>query len=262
VKKPRTGRLVDGWVRIGGEEMHYLVSSDPVPADRSPVVLVHGQGVASRYLVPLAEHLAPDFKVYVPDLPGFGESYKPRHTLGIPELADALADWARAVGLSRAHYIGNSLGCNILAEFGIGHHELVDRLVLQGPTTDPQARTLVGQLTRWLLNGAREPSGMSRIMARDYARAGAGRIRETVRHLMRHPIEERLPEVRAPTLIVRGTRDPIISHAWAQEACRRLPNGALIELPGATHTINMFAPLEFTRVLRPFLADARDHRRQ
>ena len=64
-----------------------------------------------------------------PDLPGFGESTKPRHVLTLPELADCLYSWMRARGIERAMLIGNSFGCQILAELALRHPEMVDRLV-------------------------------------------------------------------------------------------------------------------------------------
>ena len=45
--------------------------------DGPPVVLVHGYGVSSAYLLPLARALAGRCAVYVPDLPGHGRSEDP-----------------------------------------------------------------------------------------------------------------------------------------------------------------------------------------
>jgi pimeloyl-ACP methyl ester carboxylesterase len=61
------------------------------------VVLVHGIGVSSRYMTPIAIELAATCKVYAPDLPGFGLSAKPSRILDVPALADALAAWMRAL---------------------------------------------------------------------------------------------------------------------------------------------------------------------
>ena len=78
-------------------------------------MLVHGVAVSSRYLVPLAEHLAPRARVYVPDLPGYGLSDRPAgRDLTVPELADALLGWMDRVGLDRPHLLGNSFGCQVI----------------------------------------------------------------------------------------------------------------------------------------------------
>ena len=72
------------------------VSSEPGSGRSAPVVLVHGQVISSRYMVPTAELLAPEFRVFAPDLPGFGLSGKPKRVLTVPELADALTGWMKA----------------------------------------------------------------------------------------------------------------------------------------------------------------------
>ncbi len=81
-----------------------------------PIVLVHGIAVSSRYMVPVAEELAPFASVHAPDLPGFGRSAKPRRTLTVPELARALLAWLDAAGLERPLLLGNSLGCQVVVD--------------------------------------------------------------------------------------------------------------------------------------------------
>ena len=70
----RFGRLQRRWFVVDGRRLHARVSVEPVPADAPAVVLVHGLGVASTYMVPTAARLAPDYPVYAPDLPGFGDA--------------------------------------------------------------------------------------------------------------------------------------------------------------------------------------------
>src|SRR4051794_15261938 len=66
-----TGQLVSTWIPVQGLRMHALVSADATPSDARTLVLVHGVGASSRYLVPLAERLTPRVRVFVPDLPGY-----------------------------------------------------------------------------------------------------------------------------------------------------------------------------------------------
>jgi 2-hydroxy-6-oxonona-2,4-dienedioate hydrolase len=60
--------------------MHARVSEDSLLKDSPALILVHGLVVSSRYMVPIAELLSAHYRVYVPDLPGFGKSGKPPHT--------------------------------------------------------------------------------------------------------------------------------------------------------------------------------------
>ena len=68
----------------------------------------------------------------------------------------------------------------------------------EGPTTDPAARSLFGQLGEWLRNSRFEPP-ISHNMVRDYWKAGLPRAIATARYLLRDAIEEKLPRVRVPT---------------------------------------------------------------
>ncbi|MEU2924511.1 alpha/beta hydrolase [Streptomyces sp. NPDC007251] len=53
---------------------------------------------------------------------------------------------------------------------------------------------------------------------------------------------------------MRGTRDPIVPRAWAEEVARLLPDGRTASVPGAGHTLNCSAPLELARITRTLLA--------
>lgn len=249
----RIGRLESRWFFVDGWRLHARVSTEPVRGDAPAVVLVHGLGVASTYMVPTAVRLAPDYRVYAPDLPGFGHSDKPPRALDIPELADALVSWLDAVGLERAHLIGNSMGCQIIVDTAVRHPARVERAVLQGPTIDRHARTLPQQLGRTLLDVFHEHPSQPLVQTRDYAKFGLRRSLRTFQFAVRDRIEDKVPLVRAPTLVVRGARDPIVSQRWAEEVTRLLPEGRLVVIPGAPHTLNYSTPREFVRVLRPFL---------
>ncbi len=228
--------------RVGGEAL-----------DGPPVVLVHGMVISSRYMVPTALELAPLCPVYAVDLPGYGDSVLPHAILGLAELADALAAWMDAMRFPAAHLVANSFGCQVLAEFALRHGHRVDRLVFQGPTVDPTARSVRQQLVRLIQNSSSEAPGLAWITIVDYGKAGMRRIRATIRMAIEDRIEDKLPGIAAPTLVVRGGNDPLVPQPWAEEVARRLPRGELRLLPGLGHTINYTAPREFMATLRPFL---------
>ena len=105
----RTAELESAWTEAGGLRVHARFSTQTPPEDAPPIILVHGLGVASRSMVPLAKALAPSYRVHAPDLPGFGDSEKPPQVLNLAELTDCLVAWTRACGLERAVFLGNSV---------------------------------------------------------------------------------------------------------------------------------------------------------
>ena len=235
--------------------MHARASDNPLPNNGPALILVHGLVVSSRYMVPIAEVLSAHYRVYVPDLPGFGKSGKPPHVLSLVELSDTLAAWMQEAGLGRAAFLGNSFGCQIIADLAVRHPGRVERAVLQGPTMDPRGRTVLRQIGGFLLDMPREPPSLLAIELLDYLSAGTVRSWRTFRYALEDRIETKLPDMRVPTLVVRGSRDRIVSQCWAEEVTSLLPMGRLVVIPGAAHTANYGWPLEFAREVQAFLGD-------
>jgi pimeloyl-ACP methyl ester carboxylesterase len=217
-----------------------------------PVVLVHGFVLAGDYMMPAANILSPFARTYVPDLPGYGLSDRPPQ-INLHVLGDCLAEWMEELKLCRAHFIGNSFGCQILVDFAVRYSGLVQGLVLQGPTVDPAARSIGKQVLRLIKNSRIESPGLGRLMFRDYWRAGWRSIAATVRMALHDRPESKLPHVTASTLVVRGSRDVLVPQSWAERIVRLLPEGQLLVLPGLAHTINYTAPAIFINAIRPFL---------
>lgn len=236
--------------RVDGLAVHALVADGPPEAPF--VLLVHGQGMSSRYMEPLGDRLTRFARAHAPDQPGFGDSARPPRILDLEGLADFHAAYLRAAGVARAALLGNSFGCQIAVACAERHPELVDRLVLQGPTADPASRTFARIARRWFANARREPSHL-RFSLSEYRRAGFARALSTFRAMLRDRIEDRLPRVTAPVLVVRGERDPIAPQPWAERLAALAPRGRLAVVPGAAHTMNRYQPDELARVVEPFL---------
>ena len=82
----------------------------------------------------------------------------------------------------------------------------------------------------------------------------------TLRYALKDPVREKLPHVGVPTLVVRGSRDPIAPQPWVEEMVRLLPRGRLLVIPGGTHAANMSAPDALARGVHQFLAETAPER--
>ena len=247
------GKTESRWTVVDGLRMHARVPAGPMPEKAPVVVLVHGLIVSSRYMIPTLSNLAPCYRVYAPDLPGFGRSQKPPRALDIPGLARALDGWMEATGLGSAVLVGNSMGCQVIAELAVRSPGRVERAVLQGPTMEPGARNLLQQATRLALDCLREPPALILIEGLDLLAAGPLRSLRTFRYAAEDRIEEKLPLLRAPTLVLHGGRDPIVPGWWAREVAGLLPDGRLVVVPEAAHAMNYDAPSELARHVRAFI---------
>jgi pimeloyl-ACP methyl ester carboxylesterase len=253
--RSRPCELTSLWTPAGRYTIHARVGKLDNLAGRAAVILVPGLGLSGRYMVPLAEHLGGEYPVFAVDPPGFGRSRpKPPRALTVTELADALAEWMDALGLRSAVLVGNSLGCHVIAELAARHPERASRLVLNSPAVDPHTRTAPRQLGRLLLAAFCEPLSMIPIAVWDYLRTGPRRMWATFRMALRGRIEETLPRVNHPALVVRGTRDVLVSERWAAQAVELLPHGRLVQIPGAAHAANYHAAAEMAGIVRRFVA--------
>jgi 2-hydroxy-6-oxonona-2,4-dienedioate hydrolase len=79
-------------------------------------------------------------------------------------------------------------------------------------------------------------------------------------YIVPYLVDLSMRHVRVPTLVVRGSRDVIVPQRWAEEVTRLLPDGRLVIIPDAAHTLNYQKPAELTEAVRSFLNDtARRH---
>lgn len=242
-------------VLVNGIPMHTMVSTLPLPDDAPTVVLVHGLALSGQYMVPTAEALAPDHRILMPDFPGFGDSGKPARPLNVPQLADSLAAWMDAVELDRALLLGNSFGCQIIGDLAARHPDRVRGAVLQGPTTPPDERTWLWQYIRWRQNAPYSPPEMSVIADRDYGKCGWVRALMTFEFSLRDRLEDKLPAITAPMLVVRGSVDPICDLEWAERVADGLVNGRLEILPDVAHTLVFTAPEMLAEASRAFFRE-------
>jgi pimeloyl-ACP methyl ester carboxylesterase len=231
--------LVPGWVLVDGLPLYHRVCLDAGPAADS-IVHVHGFGISGTYLEPTAARLAARHNTFVPDLPGMGRSMRPDETLDVPGLAKALMSYCDAVGVERATFVGNSLGCPIIVEFASTFPDRIERAVLVSPAGGPNNQPLSRALGQMALDGPREPLSMVPIAVRDYLRFGVLQSLSLFKAMTRYPTLERLPNLVVPTLVIAGQRDPLVridrAHVMAV-----LPHVDVVVVPGA-HALNFSAP--------------------
>lgn len=243
------------WVTVGECRIRARTSVMAVQSRFAPVVLVHGFGVSSTYFVPTAQRLSTEFSVYAPDLPGHGKSDTPRRPLVVPQLADSLVAWMDAVGLHRVSMVGNSMGCQIAVEVATRHPNRVDRLVMIGPTSDPAGRSLHQLAWRLLLSGPYERFSLLPILAVDYLRMGFRLIPE-FRGMLADRIEDKLPHLSLPLMLVRGEHDAVAPHGWVAQAAGMAGADPVVVIPRGGHAVNYSAPGELVQVMIPFLRQA------
>jgi pimeloyl-ACP methyl ester carboxylesterase len=247
-----------------------------------PLILIHDLFVSHlawhRVLAPISAH----FRVFAPDLPGFGESEKPsssRYTYGIAAFAEAMVDLIAGLGLGRVSVIGHSLGGAVAITLAAEHPELVDRLVLVDAMSYPfklelrdRLRLLPvvggllfkqlfgrGAFRRYFRDNVFSPGftlpveqvdryydDFNSPLGRESAHAVLHAVRDT------RPIVARLTRITAPTLVVWGREDRMLPPSFGQRLAREIM-GARLDVLDTGHAPHEERPDEFVRSVTRFL---------
>jgi pimeloyl-ACP methyl ester carboxylesterase len=223
-----------------------------------PVVLVHGFGASSDNWNRMAGRLTKRYRVIAPDMPGWGQSTRmDSASYAYPQQVERLHEFLSALGLRRVHLVGHSMGGFISSAYAARYPEEVITLGLLAPhgVTEPQPSELALSLAagdNWLvarnvpefdrlLNkvfGKRPylPKSVFKLFAAYAIRGSAKSARIFAEMQNNDPaLEERLPLVKAPTLIIWGDQDRVLNVSGAEVFGKGIRNSELMVLPGVGH---------------------------
>lgn len=217
-------------LEINGCHVHGAANGD---ATKKPLVFVHGSpGGWMDYAEYLTDStLLHHFYVICFDRPGFGGS-SPGSTMNIPCQADVLAKaYHQLQPEKKAIWVGHSLGGPLVVFLAMQHAQVVDGLALLAASVSPELEKRESwrfifdrPFFKWLL-----PSKL-------FVSNKEIRMFKTDVHGLTDPWST----LTMPTIIIHGSRDPLVPFANADFAMTRLPASSvkrLVEIPGANHFI-------------------------
>jgi pimeloyl-ACP methyl ester carboxylesterase len=124
----RRGGMVRKSVRVDGLDWPYLEGGDPA---KPLLLLVHGFGGDKDNWSMIAPYLTRDYRVIAPDLPGFGENERSADLpYDIAAQTRRLKQFADALGLDRPHVGGNSMGGWIALRYALDYPDALSSLIL------------------------------------------------------------------------------------------------------------------------------------
>jgi len=247
-------------VQVAGHRVHYLAEG---PAAGPVVVLVHGLGGHSEQWLNLSAYLVKaGYRVYIPDLPGYGRSEKPADfSYSVHDEAEAVVGFFDALGLKQVDLGGWSMGGGIVQHVAYRHPERVRRLMLfasigikQAPTFDvrlfmPSTPAELDQLNALLMpNPPKAPD----FVARDLLRISQERAWVIQRALDsmstgQDATDSLLPQLKMPVLIVWGDKDRIIPLNQGETMHKLVPQSELDVITGCGH----LAPVQCSAQIGP-----------
>ena len=256
---------------------------------RKTVIGVHGLTANHKCWEPMAEVLAPDYRLIAYDLRGRGDSDKPATGYGLAAHNRDLAALLDHFGVRSTVLMGHSLGAAIALRFAVDHPGRVRRLVLIDGGLDARAEVLDSLAPAIARLGTEFPSleaflarmrGLPMLAGRwndsleSYFRndvetlpSGAVRskaaptaIREELLSLQRERLWTFHHRVRCPTLILRApdglltATDCLMTREEGRAMAAAIPRAKLVEIPGTNHyTVLMGRHPRVRAAVRAFL---------
>jgi pimeloyl-ACP methyl ester carboxylesterase len=232
-----------------------LVWPGPTAPPAPRFLLIHGLGATPAYFQPLAALLSANGVVYAPALPGFGGTARLPGTQTTEAIARAVANLCVTIGEGPYVIVGHSLGCQIAARLCARFPDIASGLVLLAPAPDPSAGPLICQALALAVDVAREPFALIRLMLPAMLTAGPRYLLTAIWAMRRYHWQDDLEVITAPALVIRGGRDPLVSHRWDETVARLIPNARLVEVAGAPHGVNFTDPGPIAEAIRGLSRD-------
>ncbi len=238
-----------------------------------PLVLFHSLLADRTSFDGVIDSLAQNFRVLVPELPGFGASHAVQG--GLEAVADRMAEAVREIG-QPVRLLGNGYGGFVALVLTMRHPELVQRLVIadagacfsepgraafRGMAAGANAKGLVGIAD----------VAMRRLFAPDFWEANPALVAERRERFLASTLEvvtaacaalasmdlrPLVPGVKIPVHVVCGAQDEATPQAMSEELASLLPNASLHILDGLAHVPQLQAPSVFLADVLPFLLAA------
>jgi pimeloyl-ACP methyl ester carboxylesterase len=235
-------------VTVSGYRVHYIAEG---PANGPVVVLVHGLGSRAEDWRNLAPYLVKaGFRVYMPDLPGYGRSAKPADfSYSVHDEAEIVVGFMDALGLKQVDLGGWSMGGAIAQHVAFRHPERVRRLILfdaagidELPKWDvrlftPDSPAQLAQLDALLMPA---PPVVPGFVARDIVRLSkknAWVIHRAIDSMLtwQDATDKLLPQLKMPVLIVWGDKDLITPLSQGETMHSLVPQSQLDIISGCGH---------------------------
>ncbi len=216
------------------------------------IVLLHGWGQNIEMMKPIVTNLQKEFRIIIPDLPGFGESEIPSKVLTIYDYTDIIKKLLEELKIENPIMIGHSFGGKITLEYASKYE--CDKIVLLASPFKKEIKKL--SLKVKMLKKLKQIPGLNKfeefakkhIGSTDYRNANPIMRKILVEHV-NLDISEDVKKIKCPTLIVWGTEDAEVPVERAYELENLISDSGTVILEGGTH----YAYLEFLPRIKSIL---------
>lgn len=230
-----------------------------------PLILIHGGGLTADSWEPYLPAFAEHYRVIMPDTRGHGRTNNPTGSMSYRLLADDVAALVQALGLEKPLIYGYSDGGQVEIELGMHYPDLPQALVVGGAYLELTEeslgflRAMLGDLDSPDIDFEgfeRDNPGFAGMLKHNHGPDGWKALLKQVKPMWSAQLNytsDDLARIVAPTLVLIGDRDDLVSVEEAVRMYRQLPNTELVVVPGANHGDLIFSAEKIGLVLPTIL---------
>lgn len=237
-----------------------------------PLVLIPGLAGGVGLLGPLAKSLAENHHVFTYQLRGENDCFALRHPFDLDDLVDDLAELIDAMKLENPIIMGVSFGAIIALKFAIRFPHRVHRLVVQGVGSRfetsllqqiastvlsrfplPADSPFVNQFFNLLFGGRQKRDSLFEFVTRQIWQTDQSVMAYRLRLVESFDVASQLPGIKAPSLVLSGERDILVSAGSLSTLCDDIPNVHFERLPGCGHLAFVTRPDLITKKVTQFV---------
>lgn len=252
------------YTEINGLRIRY-----DIQGEGEAILILHGWGCKIEVYRRLTEDLSRMGKVYILDLPGFGESSEPKEPWDAAAYADFVQQFILQMGLDSLTLIGHSNGGRIILKmmgrknlpFSVRKIILIDSAgVVAKKSFSKRLRQRMYKIGRAVLSTkpfmALFPDALENLRQKhgsaDY-KAASPIMRQTLVLLVNEDMTGYCPGIRVPVLLIWGENDTATPLSHGQLLEKLIPGSGLVVLQNAGHYSFLDQPYSMERILRSFL---------
>lgn len=254
-------------ININGSDIHYLVSGAG-----EVLLIIHGGGDGALRWKDNAKILSSKYRVYAPDLPGFGLSKTSKTSFDFSDYVLFIHNFTHGLGLTKFHLVGHSIGACISLQYALAYPDRILKLVLVSSFclgeevagwvrffSRPFFSRIIGFPALALIKTFNFFGGLFNKRAKNYKPLSLIKMdigtKTTSFKKQRIVLKERLKEVQNHTLVVWGENDAIVPAHHCDMAAKLLPNGRAFIFEKCGHMVYKQQPRRFSDLLFEFLSD-------
>ena len=228
------------------------------------ILILHGWGSRAENWSRVKELLENQgYKVFVPDLPGFGENSPLSRAWAIDDYVQWVSDFCEKNNLSQFFLLGHSFGGAVAVKFSLKYPEKVKKMFLVA-SSGIRRKTIKKEILKKIANflkffsflpfysSIRKIFYKIVIQKSDYPYT-EGIMKETYLKIINEDISSCFSEVSVPTIIIWGDKDDVLPVENAYFINQKIKNSDLVIIPGVNHDLERKVPEILAEKIKEFL---------